>query len=115
MRMATEVKTSIVGTQLVAVFLSVYDVPKGAAPLTLCGGGDEHMPVSLLHNFGPSQHLAKLAETTIGALRESWGDDTVGGELNPATKAWLYSDDNGNGGVTTVLVRMPIVAGWGDE
>tara|TARA_R110002096_G_scaffold366918_1_gene560246 strand:+ start:1949 stop:2263 length:315 start_codon:yes stop_codon:yes gene_type:complete len=100
---------TVVGTQLVAVFFSVCGpLPVGDEPITLVAG-------SLLQGFGPSQSKAKLAETTIAHVRETWGDDSIGGDLNPATKAWLHSTDHGNGGVTTVLVNMPVVAGWGDE
>jgi hypothetical protein len=104
----THTAVTVVGTQLVAVFFSAYDMPKGAQPVTLAAG-------QLLMGFGPSQQPGKLAQTTIALVRETWGDDSIGGDLNPATKCWVHSTDHGSGGVTTVLVNMPIVSGWGDE
>jgi hypothetical protein len=99
---------TVVDTMLVAVFFSVSDMPQFATPVTLAAG-------QLLMGFGPSQQPAKLAKTTIGLVRETWGDDSIGGDLNPATNCWVHSTDHGNGGVTTVLVSMPVLAGWGDE
>jgi len=109
--MVTQATYPVVGTQLVACWFSAND--KASCPVLLTG--NESGGAQLLLNWGPSQHPAALQETTIGALRDEWGDDSVGGDLHPLTRCWHYTNNHDGQGVTVVLVRMPLLAGWGDE
>ena len=111
-------EVNVVGTQLVAVFVSVSEPAQGAEPVVLNNGR------LVIGDGERDQRDAPLVESTIGYLRESWDDDTIGGDMHPATRCWIHntlqqssSDPVGrySDGVTTVLVRMPLTSGWGDE
>lgn len=110
-------KVSVVGTQLVAVFVSVSNPDQGAEPIVLNNGR------LVIGDGERDQRDAQLAESTLGAMREYWKDDHIGGDMHPATRCWIHNTGHPNAepvgrysdGVTTVLVRMPLVSGWGDE
>ena len=110
-------EVSVVGTQLVAVFVSVSNPTQGDEPIVLNNG-------RLVIGDGERDHRdAHLAESTIGTIRQYWKDDTIGGDMHPATRCWIHNAMHPGGepvgrysdGVTTVLIRMPLVSGWGDE
>ena len=107
----------VVGTQLVAVFVSVCNPAQGGEPLVLNNGR------LVIGAYEREERDALLAESTIGTMREYWKDDTIGGDMHPATRCWIHNAMHPGGepvgpysdGVTTVLVNMPLVSGWGDE
>jgi hypothetical protein len=85
-------------TQLVIVHLSVCGpIDAGRAPFLLSGG-------DMLEGIGPRQHKLPLMPTTIGALRDDWGDDSVGGSLSSDCPCYLFTNDTDGSGVTMVLV-----------
>lgn len=96
-------------TQLAIVHFSLSGpVAADSAPLLLCGDDTAAAGTRLLSNWGPSQANTPLMQHTIGELRSTWGDDSVGGHLHPETVCWVHSTDNGNGGVTLVLAELVV-------
>lgn len=45
--------------------------------------------------MGPSQRVMRAPpQTTVGALRDEWGDDSVAKGVPRETPAWLYGGDD---------------------